>query len=116
MREYFQHGNREIPEVSSQKDRREERSGKAKRRAPERQAPGKSDGPIVPTNRANKPGIAAIPDVPEAESVEERGPTKGNARETTAPRTQSRNGASRGLAGVREAEALRRETPKVGAV
>ena len=36
-------------------------------------ARGKSDGPVVPTKRANKTGT------PAAESVEERGSPKGNA-------------------------------------
>jgi RNA-directed DNA polymerase len=103
MRGNSQHGNREIPEFSSQEDRREERSGKAYRQSPDGHAPGKSDGLVVPKKRTNKPGIAAIPDVPEAESVEGRGLTKGNAPETTASRTQSRIGASSGLGGVREA-------------
>ncbi len=37
-----------------------------------------SDGPIVPVKRANKAGVKAV-----AESVEGRGPTKGNAARTS---------------------------------
>ena len=58
---------------------------------------GKSDRPVVPVKPRNKTGK------PVADVVEERGLTKGNARQTTALRTQSRVGASSGLERVREA-------------
>jgi len=54
-----------------------------------------SDGSIVPPKRANKAESSA------AESVEGRGPTKGNTVQTAADRTQSRASASDGLDGVR---------------
>ena len=60
-----------------------------------------SDGPIVPMKRANKAGPTAA----AAESVEGRGPTKGNATRTLlAPDTDS---GKRGIGwwGVREATA-----------
>lgn len=102
MRGNSPHGNREIPESSSSNDGLEERPGKALRQKPGSHGSGKSDGLVVPQKRMNKPGIADSPDVPEAESVEGRGSTEGNARQTTTPRTQSRKGVSRGLTGVRE--------------
>jgi len=60
------------------------RSAKAKRRTTDMHVFGESDGPIVPRKRANKAAEAA-------ESVEGRGPTKGNADQTATSRTQSRN-------------------------
>ena len=45
---------------------------------------GKSDGPIVPAKQSNKAASAA------AETVEERGPAKGNMSKQNASRTQSR--------------------------
>ena len=60
---------------------------------------GKSDEPIVPSTAANKDGAA-----PSAESCEESGSTKRNARQASLPRTPSRiKRKSRGLHGVREA-------------
>jgi len=57
-----------------------------------------SDGPIVPKKRANKAGPTAV-----AESVEGRGPTKGNAERTLlAPDTEPGK-RGMGLWGVREA-------------
>ena len=49
-------------------------------------AHGKSDGPIVPAKRTNKPGT------PVAEFVEERGSPKGNTVQKASPRTQRHNG------------------------
>ena len=57
---------------------------------------GESDGRTVPTKCPNKSGE------PLAEGMEGRRPTKENIGQTTAPRTQSRTGASSGLLGVRE--------------
>ena len=57
----------------------------------------KSDSVIVPLKRANKGGNAP------AESVEGRALAKGNTRQTTTTRTQSRDTVSSGLAGVRKA-------------
>jgi hypothetical protein len=56
---------------------------------------GESDGCVVPAKRSNNGG--KLP----AEGVEGRRPTKENAGQTTASRTQSRIGASGDLAGVR---------------
>ena len=97
MRGNSLHGNRETPATSSAGGG-EERSEKAYRRTSDMHVAGESDGPIVPKKRANKAGPTAA-----AESVEGRGPTKGNALQTTAGRTQGREPASRGLWGVREA-------------
>jgi len=55
-----------------------------------------SDDPIVPAKRANKDGAD-----PLAEPVEERGSANGNTFRLTAYRTQSRNGVSLELEGVR---------------
>jgi hypothetical protein len=56
---------------------------------------GKSDEPIVPRKLPNKDG-----ENPAAEVAEGRGSTKGNTRQSAAPRTQSRTRASNGLASV----------------
>ena len=78
------------------------RSGKAVSRTPDTDMAWKSDDPIVPAKRANnvgeRPGRA-----PSAESVEERGSTKGNAEQSTVRRAQDRIGASSGLLRVRAA-------------
>ncbi|MGO8752801.1 MAG: hypothetical protein ACLQNE_43215 [Thermoguttaceae bacterium] len=66
------HGNRETPATSSSNGG-EERSEKANRRTADVHVTGESHGPIVPRKRANKAGPKAA-----AESVEGRGPTKGN--------------------------------------
>jgi RNA-directed DNA polymerase len=57
---------------------------------------GESDGRVLPTKCSNNDGV------PSAEGMEGRRPTKENAEQTTAPRTQSRTRASSGLLGVRE--------------
>jgi len=104
MRGNSLHGNRETPrtpaaEVSAG------RSEKASGRTSDMHVRGESDGPIVPKNLSNKDdGRWLDRSHPEAESAERgegREPIKGNARQTAAPRTQSRIGASNGLAGVR---------------
>jgi group II intron reverse transcriptase/maturase len=58
---------------------------------------GESDGCVVPTKCPNNDGQ------PPAEGVEGRRPTKENAGQATAPRTQSRISESSGLLGVRKA-------------
>src|SRR3954454_14253430 len=58
---------------------------------------GESDGCVVPTKYPNNDGQ------PPAEGVEGRRPTKENAGQATAPRTQSRISESSGLLGVRKA-------------
>ncbi|MGH7751662.1 MAG: group II intron reverse transcriptase/maturase, partial [Gemmatimonadales bacterium] len=75
------------------------RPGKATNQKPGMNAPGKSDGCVLPVKPPNKGGVEA----PSAEGVEGRQPTKGNARQTAAPRTQSRDSASTDLARVRDA-------------
>jgi RNA-directed DNA polymerase len=59
-------------------------------------ADGESDGRVLPTKCLNNDGK------PPEEDTEGRRPTKENAGQTTAPRTQSREGASNGLLSVRE--------------
>jgi len=54
----------------------QQRSGKAQCRTPDMYAPRESDEPIVPAKRANKTEAPTS----VAESVEERGSTKGNIR------------------------------------
>ena len=78
------------------------RSGKAKRRTPDMHVAGESDGPVVPAKRVNNGGRPERAELP-AESVEERGPTKGNAMQTAACRTQCRGSVSNGLQRVRQA-------------
>jgi hypothetical protein len=71
MRGNSMHGNRETLDTSPPQG--VERSGKALSRTPDMHVSRESDGPIVPEKRANKAGPMAA-----AESVEGRGPTKGN--------------------------------------
>ena len=78
------------------------RSEKAKSRNVDMHVSGESDGPIVPTKRANKADAYAA-----AESVEGRGPTKGNAPQAHSRRTQSRGSESQGLWRVRQAVSQR---------
>ncbi|MGH7136048.1 MAG: reverse transcriptase domain-containing protein, partial [Pirellulales bacterium] len=59
---------------------------------------GESDGLIIPRKQTNKAGPTAV-----AESVEGRGPAKGNTAKQTMNRTQSRRIMSFGLHGVRKA-------------
>ncbi len=83
MRGNSLHGNRETPGTSlSHRD--EERSEKANRRTADMHVTGESDGFVVPKKRANKAGPMAA-----AESVEGRGPAKGNvAPSSLAPDTE----------------------------
>ena len=61
---------------------------------------GKSDGPVVPRKRSNKGDGTP----PPAESVEGRGPAKGNSVEQNRFRAQSRSDLQSALHGVRQAE------------
>jgi len=84
MRGNSMHGNRETLETSS--PQKEERSEKALCRTSDIHVSRESDGSIVPEKQANKAGQTAA-----AESVEGRGPTKGNDTQAllaadTAPR------------------------------
>ena len=69
-------------------------------RNPLMHGPGKSDPPIVPGKRPNKPGR------PGAEAVEGRGGAKGTAGRQSTGRTQSRETVSQALACVREAAGM----------
>lgn len=110
------HGNREtspasaVPTRGPAANREPAADGAAK--APCRKAAThaseESDGPIVPQKRTNKAG-SAMP-VPAAESVEGRGPAKGNAPQTALDQTQSWQPRSRGLLGVRCAAARDKKT------
>ncbi len=91
------HGNREVPETPSP-DGGGGRSGKAGSQMPDMHVSGKSDGCIVPGKPPNK-GRGDL----SAEAVEGRRPTKGNAGQAAAVRTQSRAAASIGLQRVRVA-------------
>ncbi len=91
------HGNREVPETPSL-DGRGGRSVKAGSHTPDAYVSGKSDGCIVPGKPPNK-GRGDLP----AEAVEGRRPTKGNAGQAAAVRTQCRAAASIGLQRVRDA-------------
>ena len=78
------HGNRETLETPTPQGAG--RSGKALCRTPDMHVLRESDDPIVPEKRMNKAGLKAV-----AESVEGRGPTKGNEMQVllaadTAPR------------------------------
>ncbi|ACV68358.1 RNA-directed DNA polymerase (Reverse transcriptase) [Desulfohalobium retbaense DSM 5692] len=89
-------GNREVPGTPSP-DGGDGRSGKAGGQKPDKHVSGKSDGCIVPGKPLNK-GMGSL----SAEAVEGRRPTKGNARQAVAVRTQSRTAASIGLQRVRD--------------
>src|SRR5215467_1278793 len=69
----------------------------------------KSDSAIVAVKPPNKAGL------PVAEAVEPRAGAKGNADQQSTHRTQSRKRVTQALSRVRQAAALRRQTPKVGA-
>ncbi len=96
MRENSMHGNRETLDTPAPQDAG--RSGKVLCRTPDMHVSRESDGLIVPEKRANNAGPKAA-----AESVEGRGPTKGNAERTLlAPDTEPGK-RGMGLRGVREA-------------
>lgn len=94
--ENFPHGSREAPETSV--SREADRSAKARGHTADMHVSGESDSPIVPEKPANKTGPPTV-----AESVEGRGLTKENVRQSLPGRTQSRGTGLRGLPGVREA-------------
>jgi hypothetical protein len=100
MRGNSLHGNRETPKASTTRNAHRasggvERPEKALGRTSGMYAFGESDGSIVPKKRTNKADASA------AESVEERGPTKGN--DLTAGRVPDAEPGTRdhGLQGVR---------------
>ncbi len=90
------HGNRETLETPASQDAG--RSEKANGRTSDMHVPRESDGPIVPQKRANKAGPKAA-----AESVEERGSTKGNAERTLLAPDTAPGERDIGLRGVRAA-------------
>jgi hypothetical protein len=116
MRGNSLHGNRETPKASTAPnvhtaDGAVERPEKAQGRTSGMHVFGESDGSIVPQKQANKADLSA------AESVEGRGPTKGNdlsGRHVPDPVPDRRG---RGWQGVREAAgAAARHRPEAGAV
>jgi RNA-directed DNA polymerase len=97
------YGNREIPGVTGCYPR-SARSGKAKGRAPDMYASGKSDGGIISMRRMNKGAQSRQRrDQPLAEFVERRPPAEGNRVQTAVTGTQGLEAASIGLSRVREA-------------
>jgi len=87
-------GSWEIPETSPSRD--VDRSEKARCHTADMYVSGKSDSPVVPEKQANNAGQPTA-----AESVEERGLTEKNAKQSPLNRTQSRGIRARGLYGVR---------------
>ena len=104
MRGNSLHGNRETPRTPAG-EVPAGRSEKAEGRTSDMHVRGESDGSIVPKNLSNKGEGRWLdrrhPEAEPAERGEGREPTKGNAHQTAATRTQSRTVASNGLAGVR---------------
>jgi len=103
MRGNSTRGNRETPEASSSSEaqrakRGGDRSEKAVGRTSDMHVSGESDRPIVPKKRMNKAGTKAA-----AESVEERGLTKGNATRILLAPDAVPGKRGMGLLGVREA-------------
>jgi hypothetical protein len=101
----FQHGNRETPETPSPATAGTVGEGDLPKS--DMHVSGESDDLVVPGKRANKAGT------PVAESVEERGSTKGNGIQAATCRTQRRIPCVV-LSGWRTAS--RSHVPKVGAV
>ena len=114
MRGSFLHGNRETLEVSGSPRARKargdaERSEKALGRKSDAHVSRESDGPIVPKKRANKAAIVLHMVPAAAESVEGRGPTKGNATRTLLAPDAVPGKRGIGLRGVREAAKREKE-------
>jgi hypothetical protein len=110
------HGNRETPKASALPDTSAvhsmaERPEKAHGRTSGVHAFGESDGSIVPQKQANKADLSV------AESVEGRGPTKGNDPPVGHAPDSEPGARGRGRRGVREvASAPDRQGPEVRAV
>jgi len=102
------------------------RSEKADGRTSDMHVSRESDGPIVPTKRANNAATVRCTVPAAAESVEGRGPTKGNAKRALHAPDAEPEKRGIGLCGVREAaqrdktsvsrRAVDRQLPKVRAV
>ena len=92
-------GNRETSAVPCGNSLPMGRSDKATSRTADMHAAEESDGLVVPTKRANN-ADEALPRA-AAESVEGRGPAKGNEEQTPIDRPQRRKHPSGGLFGVR---------------
>jgi hypothetical protein len=116
MRGNSLHGNRETPKASVTSnalpaDGAAERFEKASGRTSGMHVFGESDGSIVPQKQANKADLSA------AESVEGRGPTKGNDLHAGHAPDTAPDKRGRGWQGVREvALATDRHRPEVRAV
>src|SRR5215510_9606971 len=95
------HENREISCTSWSKD--QDRSAKAMNRTADVNAQEKSDCAVVPANRSNKEGK------PSAEIGEGRAQTEENIGKSRMSPTQSGNGMSLGLNGVRQAASARKQ-------
>jgi RNA-directed DNA polymerase len=89
----FLHGSWEVSAVPD--EAKSGGTGKVGDRNPVINVAEKSDAPVVPKKLPNEAGAE--------EAMEERGATKGNVGEAPAGRTQSRETASMGLEGIREA-------------
>lgn len=89
-------------EVSTVPDGRKSGGAGKGNRTPVIDAVEKSDAPVVPKKRPNKGQAHAFAGAGSAEVVEERGAAKGNADESPACRTPSRESALTGLERVRE--------------
>jgi len=96
MHGYSTRENRETPSTLADAGCAAGRLEKAMSRTPDTYVGGESDGRVLPTKCPNNGGD------PSAEGMEGRRPTKENIEHTTAPRTQSRTSALRGVLGVRE--------------
>jgi len=110
MRGNSLHGNRETLKTPTSQGAG--RFGKALCRTPDMHVFRESDGPIVPEKRTNKAGQDhATHGAPAAESVEGRGPTKGNAERTLLAPDAVPGKRGMGLWGVREAAKRDKKMP-----
>jgi len=123
MRGNSLHGNRETLETPTPENG-VGRSEKALGRTSDAHVSRESDDSIVPKKRANNAGTMPRMESAAAESVEERGSTKGNATQTLLAPDAVPGKRGIGLRGVREAAkwnqqipgTAHRHQPEVGAV
>jgi hypothetical protein len=99
-------GNRETPATPSPVGG-VGRLGKVVDRTPNTHVAGESDGLIVPRKQANKTGPTAV-----AESVEGRGPAKGNTRRAVLAPDSEPGQRGIDLSGVRQSKVLIRHHPR----